>query len=113
MASTAYYNLVGGTTTIAPTAAQALAFNSLAVTAFFGDTDTTLTITHNWGLSVTAYTTLYQPWVQFYPQQTADVTVNLAVVALTANAITLNKASQTGSGGLFTVILQRPFSEIT
>lgn len=111
MASTAFYNLSGGVTTVAPTLAQALLFNSLSVTAFFGDTDTTLAITHNWGLSVTAFTTLQQPWCQVYPQATAAVTVSLAFVALAANSVTLNKNSQTSSGGLFTVLLQRPFSE--
>ena len=113
MASTAYYNLTGGTTTVAPTTAQALGFNSLCVTAYFGDTDTTLAITHNWGLSVTAYTTLYQPWVNVTPQSTAAVTVSAGVVALASNSITLNKNSFAGSGGLFTVILQRPFSEVS
>jgi hypothetical protein len=113
MASTAYYNFTGLTTTVAPTTAQALGFNSLPVTAFFGDTDTTLTVTHNWGVSVTAYTTLLQPWLIWSAQQTAAVTVTLAVVGYTANAITVNKNSQTSSGGLFTLLLQRPFSEIS
>jgi hypothetical protein len=113
MASTAFYNLTSGTTTVAPTTALALGFNSLSVTAFFGDTDTTLTITHNWGLNVTAYTTLFQPWFQFTPQATAAVTVGLAVVSYAANTITVNKNSQTSSGGLFTLLLQRPFSEIS
>jgi hypothetical protein len=112
MASTAFYNLTGGTTTVAPTTAQALLFNSLCVTAFFGDTDTSLTITHNWGLSVTAYTTLFQPWFNWYPQQTAAVTVTMGAVTLATNSITVNKNSQTGSGGLFTILLERPFSEI-
>ena len=112
MASTAFYNLTGGTTTVAPTLAQALLFNSLSVTAYFGDTDTTLAVTHNWGLNVTAYTTLFQPWFSWVAQATAAVTVDLAVVSYAANSITVNKNSLSSSGGLFTMLLQRPFSEL-
>jgi hypothetical protein len=112
MASTAFYTYpvtgVPFTGTTAPTTAQALLFNSLAVTAFYGDTDTTLTITHNWGLSTTALQ-FSAPWVIVYPQTTAAVTVSLAVVSLATNSLVLNKNSQSGSAGLFTVILQRPF----
>lgn len=113
MASTAFYNLIGGTTTVAPTAAQALLFNSLSVTAYFGDTDTTLTVNHNWGLNVTAYTTLFQPWFIWSAQATAAVTVTMGVVSYAANSIVVNKNSLTASGGLFTMLLQRPFSEIS
>lgn len=113
MASTAFYNLSSGVTTVAPTTAQALLFNSLSVTAFYGDTDTTLAITHNWGLPVTAYTTLFQPWVTWMAGTTAPVNATLAVVTYAANTITVNKNTLTGSGGLFTLLLQRPFSEIT
>jgi len=115
MASTAFYSYpvtgVQFTGTTAPTLAQALLFNSLPVTAFFGDTDTSLTITHNWGLSTTALA-YQQPFVILYPQASAAVTVSLAVVSLATNSITVNKNSLTGSGGIFTVILLRPFSEI-
>lgn len=113
MASTAFYNLTSGTTTVAPTAAQALSFRSLSVTAFFGDTDTTLTVTHNWNVSVTGFTTLFHPWSLINPQFTAAVTVSLAVVSYAANSITVNKNSLTGSGGLFTILLERPFSKAT
>ena len=98
--------------TTAPTAAQAANFNSLAATVFMGDTDTTVTLTHSWALSTTALAYL-QPWCQVYPQATAAVTVSLAFVTLATNTVVMNKNSLTGSGGVFSVILQRPFSEIT
>jgi hypothetical protein len=87
-------------------------FNSLAVTAFFGDTDTTLTITHNWGLTTTALA-YGQPWVQSYPQATVAVTQSIAAVTLATNSVTVNKNNLTGSGGIFSILLQRPFSEVT
>jgi len=112
MASTAFYNLPSGTTTVAPPFSTMLGYNSLCVTAYYGDTDTTLTVTHNWNLNVTAYTTLFQPWFDWVPQATAAVTVSLAVVSYAANSITVNKNTLTGSGGLFTFLLERPFSEL-
>jgi hypothetical protein len=116
MSATAYYVYpkagVQFSGTTAPTAAEALHFNSLSATVFMGDTDTTVDLTHNWGLSTTALAYL-QPWAQVYPQATAAVTLVLAFVALATNSVTLNKNSLTGSGGIFTVLLQRPFSEST
>ena len=112
MAATIYYaSPVIGTT--APTTVQAFVVNSISATMFMGDTDTLVTLTHNFGLSTTANTNL-QPWMSVQVGQVpASATVANFGFTLGTNTVTINKVSATGSGGVFNVICQRPFSEGT
>lgn len=98
----------GGTT--APTTAQSATVNAVVAQVSFGDTDTIATITHSLGIT-TAQLAALQPYVQMY-LQTAAATTNtypLLTVALTnSSTVTINKVSNTGTGGTWVVIIRRP-----
>ena len=109
MASTVTYGYSGGASasTVAPTAAQAATTTLLTCTVQFGDTDTTATITHNWGLSTTQNTALF-PLISVALNSTPTTANPITVGVLGTNTVTILKASLTGSAGTVIVNLQKP-----
>lgn len=95
--------------TIAPTAIQALGFNSLVAEVGLADADTTATITHNWGLSSNA-ASLFQPWVTVYASTSGTIYPQLAFSVANTNAVVVSKTTGVGSAGTYIVTLQRPNS---
>lgn len=96
----------GGTT--APTSAQSATVNAVVAQIAFGDTDTIATLTHSMGFSAAALAAL-QPYISWYLQTPGGATNTLAVLsfALTnSNTVTVNKVSNTGTGGTYVVIIQ-------
>ena len=92
-----------------PTSAQAFDCNTQINRCVFADTDTTLTLTHNWGLSV-AQLAQFLPLISFYIQN-PGVSYPVVSFALTdSNTVTMAKTIATGSGGTFVVIMLRPLS---
>jgi hypothetical protein len=104
--------LVGTTpgTTVPPTTASLLNFDSVRGTINFGDADTTATFTHNFGLSTTQLAELF-PDVAFYPAvitTPAETAPTLITVALGTNALTFTKGAGTDTGGVWNVRVLRP-----
>jgi hypothetical protein len=95
--------------TVAPTTAQAAIQNVLTCTVQFGDTDTTATITHNWGLSTTQNTALF-PLVSIALSSTPTTAIPITLGVLGTNTVTVLKASAGGSAGTVTVNLMKPHS---
>jgi hypothetical protein len=102
---------VSGTT--APTVVQTgpNGANMVTATVFMADTDTTATITHNWGLPATAPGQLF-PVPIFFIQSPGTAEPIISFVLTNTNAVVMNKVSATGSGGTYGVVLLRPHSII-
>lgn len=102
---------IAGTT--APTAAQSGPFTTLTATVFLDTSDTTVTVTHNWGIVQTNQGYLF-PTIILTPAAlgaTAPfVTATIPASSTTpANSVTLGKAATgAGTGCTFTVTLLRP-----
>jgi hypothetical protein len=97
---------------VAPTAAQSANVNAIRAAVSMADTDTTATITHNWGLSAAQLAAGY-PDLSFYVNSFG--TANLPVMAvisfsLSANAVTITKLSATSSGAVLNCRVLRPWS---
>jgi hypothetical protein len=101
----------GGTT--APTATQSQTVNAVVVQLTMGDTETTATITHNFGLTA-AQAAALQPYIQWYisslTTNTGTWPLFLAFALTNTNVVTVTKATDTGTGGVYTVIIRRPYS---
>lgn len=97
----------GGTT--APTQAQSATVNAVVAQVSMADTDTTATVTHNFGLTA-AQAAALQPYITHYIQSLgSNTTAPVFTFALTnTNVITVNKVSNTGTGGTLVVIVRRP-----
>ena len=92
-----------------PTSAQAVSCNTQINRCVFADGDTTLALTHNWGLTATQLAQ-FLPLITWYIQN-PGVTAPVVSFALTdSNTVTMAKVGTTGSGGTFVVTLQRPQS---
>ena len=112
-ASTVTYQYAGSSgytsgTTVAPTTTQAAITGTITAQVQMGDTDTTATITHNWGFSTTQT-------AQFFPtvsdKLTAAPTTALpSTITFNTNSIVITKASGTGSGFTSAFTLQKPHS---
>lgn len=111
MASTVTYQYPVSATTVAPTTAQAGTTSIITASVQMGDTDTTATLTHNWGLTAGQNTALF-PIYHAYLTNTPTTALPITVSALGTNTVTLAKASATGSSVTTTVTLQRPHSII-
>jgi len=98
----------GGTT--APTAGQAAQMNSLGATVFMADTDTTAIVIHNWLLTAAQVAAL-EPWIVWWWTSAGTTLLGMNFTSSSTNVI-VTKASGTGSGGTFNVILQNPNSLI-
>ena len=95
-----------------PSAAVASQSQSLTATVTFADPDTIATITHNWGLT-SAQLLKLRSWISHYYTTSPTVLPQLSF-ALSANAVTINKASTaTSSGGTLNVVIQRPWSPMS
>jgi len=92
-----------------PTSAQAVSCNTQINRCIFADGDTTLTLTHNWGLTA-AQLAQFLPIISYYAQN-SGVSANTLSFALTdSNTVTVTRAATTGGGGTFVVSLYRPYS---
>lgn len=106
------YPLASGTTT-APTAAQSGPYTMLTATVFLDTSDTTTTVTHNWGIVQANQASLF-PTIILTPQTLGGtgpaVTATIPASSTTpANSITINKGNTgVGTGCTFTVTLLRP-----
>lgn len=111
MSTVTYAYPVSGT--VAPTIAQALGCNSLTCQVQCSDADTTAVITHNWQLTTAQLNSLF-PFIGWYENAGGAGTAlaQLSFALTNSVSVTVTKASATGSGGTYTVILQRPFSEV-
>jgi len=111
MAATVNYNwpVLGGTT-VAPTAAQS---NYLVMGTFtWLDADTTVTMTHNFGLSATELTALF-PITSLIIDSTSTGTglqAGTIAVSKATNIVTLTKVSAAGTGGTWQFVLQKRHS---
>ena len=97
----------GGTT--APTLAQSYQTQAVVAQVSMGDTETTATLTHNMAISTAALAAL-QPYIQWYLATPGTAVPILSFALTSGNVVTITKASATGSGGIYTVIVRRPWS---
>jgi len=108
---TTYEYPITGTT--APSAVQSAPYTMVTATVFLDTSDTTVTVTHNWGLDQNSQNFLF-PTIILTPSGTGGtapfVTATIPVSSTTpANLITINKgATGVGTGCTFTVTLLRP-----
>ncbi len=98
--------------TVPPTTSQMTQgnFDSVRGTITFGDTDTTATFTHNFGLNTTQLANLF-PDVAFYPAvitTPAETAPAVIQVALAANALVFTKQTGTDTGAVWNVVCRRP-----
>jgi hypothetical protein len=114
MASTVTYAYpVAGAT--APTAAQAAAVNMITATVYFGATETSGVVTHNWQLTTAQLANLW-PVVSIYqldPPNGATLGPVFTVALTNSVAVTIKKVSGTNQDGTVVVVLMRPHSIIT
>ncbi len=75
------------------------------------DADTTAVITHNWQLTTAQLNNLW-PTIQWYLAVAGTANPILSFALTNSIAVTMTKNSSVGTGGTYTVILMRPFSEI-
>jgi hypothetical protein len=105
------YPVIG---TVAPTAAQAANATMLTATVFLDTSDTTTTVTHNWGISQANQNSLFPTIILTRSDATGTVsglvTATIPASSTTpANSITINKVSTgAGTGGTHVVTLLRP-----
>ena len=105
--------LYPATGTTPPTAAQMLLQTLLTVQVNFLDADTLGVLTHNWGLSA-AETGFYRPIIVPVAtvRETAGDYITWSLPASSANALTFNKTSGSGSGGTYIFDILRPHTLI-
>lgn len=98
---------LGGT--VPPTANQAANINTLGVLASTADSDTSIAIVHNWGLSTADLAAGY-PIIdaRLDTAGTAAPVLTNFYTGSAANTLTVTKASAAGSGGTIVFKLQRP-----
>lgn len=114
MSTVTYLTPVAGSTS--PTVAQAANCNDVGVLINMADTDTTATITTNFGSStplplppisdISAGFPLVNSWVQ----NGGTAFPNLSFVRTDSNTVTVGKTSAVGSGGSYVVHALRPVS---
>lgn len=106
MANTVNYtNPATGAT--APTAVQSRTHQSIKATVTGDNSATTITITHNWGIS-TAQLALGFPNVQYEEILASGYTAAPIITGKTANAVTFSCTAFTGAG--LVIVVERPFS---
>lgn len=91
---------------IAPTAQQVYGLGIVTAQVNFGDTDASAVVTHNFGLSANELADLF-PAVIVDPTAGGTTFPQFTYTKAT-NAVTINKASTSGTGGTFDVIILRP-----
>jgi hypothetical protein len=91
---------------IAPTAQQVYGLGVVTAQVNFGDTDISAVVTHNFGLSANELADLF-PIVIIDPTSGGTVFPQFTFTKAT-NAVTMNKASTSGTGGTFDVTILRP-----
>jgi hypothetical protein len=99
-----------GGSAVAPTAEQAAQVNRINVLAGFTDADTTITITHNWGLSAAAQAA-NEPdiIVRQYAVGSSNTFGGAEITwAVATNTVVGTKANIAGSGGTVCVTLRLP-----
>lgn len=95
--------------TVPPTVVQMIGINSLVALINYADTDTLITITHDMQITALGLSAL-QPYIRLYWQALAATTNTYPVLtfALTnSNVITINKVSNTGTGGTLVVQISK------
>lgn len=109
--TTTYKYPVSGTTP--PTLLQALTANILTAVVNMADSDTVITLTHNWNLSTAELADLF-PLVNVNIEGDATTTVQpIFLVSLTnSSVVTINKPTTVGTQGTFVCVLLRPHTII-
>ena len=106
--------VIGGPTlggTVPPTAKEAQYLNELSVKAWAQDSDTSIVVVHNWGLSTEEIAAGF-PLVNVR-LLTAGTDVPLFTAwSSAADAVTITKANAAGSGGTVILDLLRPHTII-
>lgn len=99
--------------TVPPTATQAFNSNMLTCQVNALDADTAITITHNWGLSAAQIANLW-PTIKTYLNTSGGTAAPLLTYSIASSvAVVITKVSASGTGGTYTVVLERPHSMIT
>ena len=91
---------------------SALTFNQgnlVLATVTFGDADTTATVTHGFNLTA-AQVTAGLPLVTSNQSTAGTLAVNYSVTGATNTVIIAKASTSAGSGYVFTVAIQRPWS---
>lgn len=101
---------VPGTTP--PTAAQVARKSMVTAQVSMVDTSTTVVITHNLGLTTAQLASLF-PLVTVNVETPGTAIPSFVIARTNSVSITLSKLSAAGSGGTYTVVIQRPNSSIT
>jgi hypothetical protein len=104
-----YGGYTGGST--APTQAQSATRNLVSVTLNFTDTDTTYTLTPNFGLTTAELAALLPlvTWVTVGSVQAVGTAIApVLTIAKAANTITVTKLQATGSGQTVQIDMRRP-----
>jgi hypothetical protein len=99
-----------GGSNVAPTAQQSGSVNRINALVGFTDTDTSITITHNWGLSAAAQAA-NEPdiLVRQFALGSSNTFVGGAITwVVTTNTVVGTKANIAGSGGTICVTLRLP-----
>lgn len=98
---------------VAPTAQQVRVLSMVTATLNWGDTDTSATITHNFGLSSAELADLFPVPVVYAIALNGSPSAPAPFVNLTdGNTITITKSSVTNSGGTFNVVVFRPHTNM-
>jgi hypothetical protein len=98
---------------VAPTAQQVRALSMVTAVLNWGDTDTSATITHNFGLSSAELADLFPAPLVYAIALNGSPSAPAPFVNLTdGNTITITKSSVTNSGGTFNVVIFRPHTDI-
>lgn len=101
---------VAGTT--APTAAQVAALSLVVAQISMVDTSLSVTVKHNFGLTLAQGSNQFPLIVGPYVQTPGTAIPALAVALTDSNTITLSKLSAAGSGGMYVVAILRPNTAI-
>lgn len=98
----------GGAT--GPTLAQSAQVQAVVAQVTMSDTELTAAITHNLNISAAALAA-QQPYVTWYISTPGTVVPLISFALTSVNVVTINKSTiTTGTGGVFTVIVRRPYS---
>lgn len=90
-----------------PTHTAVRRISSVAVQVIFGDGDTTFSIVHNFSLSLAKLAKL-QPWICWHWTIPGTAPGTISFIGVDGNTVSINKAAGAGTGGILTVVVQRP-----
>ena len=100
------YPVAGAT---APTAVQAANASVLTATVVMADTDASVVVTHNWGLTTAQLAALF-PFIELRRTAQGATPIATLAVATDGNTVTISKGTAGGSAFTGVVVIQRPHS---